>query len=217
MVGGEPAHRAWAAPHAAGGHRAVRQRPAAGAARDQEPGRPECRHLEGIRPAADVQGADSRHFSVQRAAGHLRRHRGADGLALGQWRTLHGVAHHRRRHARPAGRVQRAANTGTRCVGPGVFAGLPALLRVVRRGWWVGRHAGEEDRGLPPVPRGARGHRAGGGCVAARCGQWRAGQGRRGVAHAGQWQEHHHDVFRRACDAGARDGQPDHRGHHRPQ
>ncbi len=53
-------------------------------------------------------------------------------------------------------------------------------------------------------------HRASG------CGQ-PARQGRRGVAHAGQRQEHHHDLLCRPRDAGAGDGEPDHRRHHRPQ
>ena len=42
-------------------------------------------------------------------------------------------------------------------------------------------------------------------------------QGWRGLAHPGQRQEHHHDLLCRPCDARSRDGEPHHRGHHRPQ
>jgi type I restriction enzyme, R subunit len=42
-------------------------------------------------------------------------------------------------------------------------------------------------------------------------------KGRRGLAHAGQRQKHHHDLLRRQSDAGAGDGEPDHRGDYRPQ
>ncbi len=45
----------------------------------------------------------------------------------------------------------------------------------------------------------------------------RARQGRRGLAHPGQRQEHHHDLLRSTRDAAAGDGEPDHRRDHRPQ
>jgi type I restriction enzyme R subunit len=58
--------------------------------------------------------------------------------------------------------VQRTGDAGARRAGAGLPARLPALLRAVRGR----RRAGQEDRRLSPVPRGARGHRPGGGRVA---------------------------------------------------
>ena len=73
----------------------------------------------------------------------------ADAERFMAWRTIDGVT------LDPLGAVQRAADAGARRAGARVPAGLPALLRAVRGR----RRPGQEDRRLPPVPRGARGHR----------------------------------------------------------
>ena len=69
------------------------ERPAAGAAGTEEPGRRERRHLESLRPDSDLQGTDPRRVPVQRAAGHFGWQRGAAGFAVQQRRALHAVAH----------------------------------------------------------------------------------------------------------------------------
>ena len=58
LAGGQPVHRRRGPAHAAAGHRAVRQRPAAGGDRAEEPGRRERHHLVGLPAAPDLPGAD---------------------------------------------------------------------------------------------------------------------------------------------------------------
>jgi type I restriction enzyme M protein len=101
VAGRQPVQHHRRAPHPPARHRAVRQRPAAGADRAEEPGRCERRCVEGLPADPDLQGTDRRDLPLQRGAGDLRRHRGAARLALGRRRALHGLAHDRRRETRP--------------------------------------------------------------------------------------------------------------------
>ena len=59
VAGGQPVLHHRAAPHAPARHHPVRQWPAAGADRAEEPGRPERRRLEGVPPDPDLQGRRS--------------------------------------------------------------------------------------------------------------------------------------------------------------
>jgi type I restriction enzyme R subunit len=85
-----------------------------------------------------------------------------------------------------------------------------AQLRRVR-GHLQGRR--QEVRRLPSGRRGARGHPPDRARDPAR----RRSQGRRGLAHPGQRQVADHGVLRRPGHRRAGHGEPDRRGHHRPQ
>ncbi len=113
---------------------------------------------------------------------------------------------------------------------PELFLDYLRHFRAVRAGR---RHHHQEDCGLPPVPRRARGsachgdRRAGrrqglaGGARRTRHlrqgGEARLAQGGRGVAHAGLGQEHHHGLLRGQAAAAAGDEEPDAGGGDRPQ
>jgi hypothetical protein len=75
-----------------------------------------------------------------------------------QWRTIDGVT------LDPLGEFNELETLVRGVLAPADAARLPALLRAVRGR----RRAGQEDRRLPPVPRGARGDPAGGGGLAPR-------------------------------------------------
>jgi type I restriction enzyme R subunit len=74
------------------------------------------------------------------------------------WRTIDGVT------LDPLGQFNELETLVRGVLAPAYLLDYLRLLRAVRGR----RHAGQEDRRLPPVPRGARGHRAGGGGVAPR-------------------------------------------------
>ena len=107
-------------------------------------------NLGGVQPIADLQTTDCRAVPNQCLAGHIRRHHGAGGIAVGRSGTLHAVAHHRwqeRIAQGPAG----AADTDRRRVRAAPLSGSAAL---VHRLWRDRKRAGQDHCGLPPVPRG---------------------------------------------------------------
>lgn len=190
LAGAQPVQHPGAEADPPPGRGAVPQRPAGGGGRAQEPRRRKRRPVVRLQPATDLQGRHSRPVPEQCAAGHQRWPRGPRRLAYRRPGALHGLAHHRRRDGRSAGRHARAGDAGARAVPARAAAGLPAPLHPVR-----GRGpAGQEGGRLSPVPRGARGgrERAGGLQLPGRCRPAR--QGRRGVAHAGRRQEHRDDL-----------------------
>ena len=154
VPGGEPVHGGRGPARAPAGHRAVRQRPAAGGDRAEKRRRRERHDLVGVQPASDLQAADSVAVRVQRGAGDLRRRAGPDRHADGRPRMVHAVADHR---GRGTGRYRAAAvagGAGGRVRQAAVPGPDPALHRVRGRGR---RGAGQEDGRLSPVPRGEPG------------------------------------------------------------
>ena len=100
--------------HAAAGRGAVRQRPAAGGDRAQEPGRRERDGLVGLPAAPDLPGADPGAVRDQRGAGRLRRRAGAHRLARRGQGVVQALAHDHRARGRAAAAAGAAGGAGGR-------------------------------------------------------------------------------------------------------
>ena len=99
LAGGQPVHRGRGPAHAPAGRGAVRQRPAAGGDRAQEPGRRERHHLVRVPAAPDLPGADPGALRHQRGARRLRRRAGAHRRARRGQGVVQALAHDQRARA----------------------------------------------------------------------------------------------------------------------
>ena len=151
LAGSEPVHRGRERPKPPPRHRVVRQRPAAGRDRAEEPRRRARHARRRVQPASDLQAADPVAVPHQRRARDLGRAQRACRLTDRRHRTFHALAHRGWRSSGTQG------SPGTRNadrwrVREIPFSSVdPRLHRV--RGHGLGP---PQDRGrLSPVPRGA--------------------------------------------------------------
>ena len=153
LAGRQPAHRHREPEQAQARRGAVRQRPAPGRDRAQEPGGRGRHRLDGVAAAPDLQGRAADAVLHERAARRLGRQRGARRHAHRRAGVVQALAHRDRRGPRRPPHDRAAGDARGRLrARPAPRAGA-RLHRVRGR---RRRRAVEEDGGLSPATRGAR-------------------------------------------------------------